>query len=66
MIAVNLPILSISYLFTEDLNFMLRDGLKLNELLDLTIERGDVLVVQDAEHLRHFYNYANLNLLTFK
>jgi hypothetical protein len=45
---------------------MLRDGLKLNELLDLTIEGGDVLVVQDAEHLRHFYNYANLNLLTFK
>lgn len=30
---------------------MLRNGLKLNELLDLTIEGGDVLVVQDAEHL---------------
>jgi hypothetical protein len=45
---------------------MLRDRLKLDELLDLTIEGGDVLVVQDAEHLRHFNNYANLNLLTFK
>jgi hypothetical protein len=43
--------LSLSYLFAEDLNFMLRDRLKLDELLDLTIEGGDVLVVQDAEHL---------------
>ncbi len=43
--------LSLSYLFAEDLYFMLRNGLKLDELLDLTIEGGDVLVVQDAEHL---------------
>jgi hypothetical protein len=30
---------------------MLRNRLKLNELLDLTIKGRDVLVVQDAEHL---------------
>ena len=48
MIAKNLPMLLLSYLLTEYLNFVLRNGLKLNELLDLTIEGGDVLVVQDA------------------
>ena len=40
--------LLLSYLLTEYLNFVLRNRLKLNELLDLTIEGGDVLVVQDA------------------
>ena len=48
MIAKNLPMLLLSYLFTEYLNFVFRNGLELNELLDLTIEGGDVLVVQDA------------------
>ena len=48
MIVKNLPMLLLSYLLTEYLNFVLRNRLKLNELLDLTIESGDVLVVQDA------------------
>jgi hypothetical protein len=42
------------YLFTENFNFMFRDGLEVDELLNLTVKRGDVLVVEDAEHLGHF------------